>query len=212
MMLLRNMNGNYTETVPKPLNAVAMVMVIAGSLTTTGCRPNDTGSVESQERFENVENGTVYDRAVVDHGAARKVVLPRDAIVRRTAETGKVQLFMAKRLAFHGHPPEPMTLRGARKYMGCAVKIESDALVIATHGEWDSHKEGSADIRLVAIVSENMQLEQRAGLSGPDSAAMGRNRDFVLGHGQEGYWYASTSPAKGWTAVPDVPDPHRTAK
>jgi hypothetical protein len=119
---------------------------------------------------------------------------------------------MAKRLTFFGHPPEPVTLRGARKYMGCAVKNESDALVIATHGEWDSRKEGRADMRLVTIVPEDMQLEQRTELSGPDSAATGPDRGFGAGHDEDGCWYTPKTPANGWTAVPDVPDPDRTAK
>ena len=80
---------------------------------------------------ENVENGTAYDLAVVDLGNAKNVVLPDTAIVRRCGEPGKVQLFMAKILAFAGHPPEPMNIGTTRKNMGCAVRIEKDALMFA---------------------------------------------------------------------------------
>ena len=208
-MRLRPFLSSFPRTML--LHFVAMVLAIAGGLSSAGFGSNEAENSESPEFFKN-ENGTVYDRAVVDLGATRKVVLPRDAIVRRTAQTGKLQLFMAKRLSFNGFPPEPMTRRGVRKYMGCAVKNESGTLVVATHGEWHSHIEGLADMRLVAIVPKAVQCEHRTGLSGPDRVATERKRDFAGGHDQDGYWYTSASLAKGWTAVTDIPDPDRTAK
>jgi hypothetical protein len=72
------------------------------------------------------------DRAAVDLGKAKKVALPDTAAVRRAGEAGKVQLSMAKTLSFGGHPPRPMSTRGARKNMGCAVRVEGGALVVAT--------------------------------------------------------------------------------
>jgi hypothetical protein len=163
---------------------------------------------------DKVENGSAYDRAAVDLGTAKKVVLPHDAAVQRSAEAGKVQLFMKKTLGFGGHPPERMSIRTARKDMGCAVKAEENALVIATFGEWDSRVEGGARMRLVAVVPEGVELEQRKGLSGPDSAGREWHGQWLTkpkdAHG--GYWYGPASPADGWTAVPDVPDKERTAK
>jgi hypothetical protein len=161
-----------------------------------------------------VQNGSAYDRAGVELGAATKVVLPDNAQVRRTPEGGKVQLFMKKTLSFHGHPPESMSISGARKNMGCAVRTEGTALIVATFGEWDSHIEGGTFMRLVAIIPEGTEVEERPGLSGEKSA--GREwHGFYLTKpkdAQGGYWYGPASPAEGWAAVPDVPDPDRTAK
>jgi hypothetical protein len=190
-------------------SAKALVAMAIAFLAAVGCQANENGGIDAPVRFENVENGVVYDRAVIDHLAARRMVLPDNAIVRRGAEIGKIQLFMAKRVAFFGHPPEPVTLKGARKYMGCATKMENNALVVATWGEWNSHKEGNAGISLVAIIPESMECEQRTGLSGEESAARGQRQ--LPDAGDAGYWYAPLSPAEGWTALPDHPDPHRTA-
>jgi hypothetical protein len=145
-------------------------------------------SIEFSDRFGRVENGSAYDRASVEVGTAKKVVLPQGAIVRRTTELGEVQLFMKKTMQFFGDPDKPMSIRDARKKMGCAVKREGDALVIAAYGESDAHSEGGAHVRIVAIVPLNVEIEWRGGLSGP------------------------TNPAKEWTAVPDAPDPDLIAK
>jgi hypothetical protein len=163
---------------------------------------------------QKVENGSAYDRAAVDLGSAKKVVLPDDAEVRRSTQPGKVELFMKKTLAFGGHPPEPMSIRGARKNMGCAVKAEGSALMVATFGEWDSHIEGGAYMRVIAVVPEGVELEQRQRLSGEDSAGREWNGQYLTKpkDAKGGYWYGPASPADGWTAIPDVPDRDCTAQ
>jgi hypothetical protein len=115
------------------------MLVVAGSLWLTGSWPNLDPSIEVSERFGIVENGSAYDRAAVDLGGAKTIVLPHDAIVRRAGEPGRVQLFMKKTMAFAGHPPEPMSIQGTRKNMGCAVKAEAEELLVATFGEGLSH-------------------------------------------------------------------------
>ena len=144
---------------------------------------------------------------------AKKLALPDTATVRRAGEAGTVQLFMAKTLSFAGHPPGPMSTRGARKHMECAARVEGDALVVATYGEWDSRIEGGAHLKLVAVVPDGIEVEQRKGLSGPDSAGQERHGQDLTQRkdAREGYWYGPASPADGWTAVPAVPDPERRA-
>jgi hypothetical protein len=206
----------------------AVLVAVALGLSLAGCSAegdrgdlgvvlaDDPSVVLDQQRAPNpgVENGTAYDTAAVDPGAARTVVLPDTAAVQRTAEAGVVRLFMAKRLGFVGHPPEPISIRSGRKNMGCAVRVEGDALVIATFGEWDSHIEGGAGLRLVAVVPDGLGVGQREGLSGEKSAA--RERKGTYGtkppDAKGGYWYAPTTPADGWKAVADRPDPNRTAR
>lgn len=199
------------------LVALAVLLAVAGGLWMTGWWPNFDPSIVLSERSapsQKVENGSAYDRAAVDLGAAKKVVLPDDAVIRRSAEAGKVELFMKKTLAFGGHPPERMSIRDARKNMGCAVKAEEGALVIATFGEWDSHIEGGAYMRVIAVVPEGVELEQRKGLSGEDSAGREWHGQWLTKprDAKGGYWYGPASPADGWTAIPDVPDHDRTAQ
>jgi hypothetical protein len=144
-----------------------MILLVAGLLAfLNGCSAvNDSGDssvILDTERApsQKVENGIAYDRATLDLGGAKKVVLPAEAAVRRTGEAGKVQLLMAKRLSFGGHPSETMSIRQSRKEMGCAVRTEGAALVVAIHGEWDSGIEGGARVRLVAVVPEGVEVDQ----------------------------------------------------
>ena len=65
-----------------------------------------------------VENGTLYEVARADVHGAGKVVLPKDAIVRRTRAQEAVQLFMSKQLQFFGHPPGPINLHSAARVFG----------------------------------------------------------------------------------------------
>ncbi len=158
-----------------------------------------------------VENGTAFDLALVDPGDAKKVVLPDTATVRKSGEAGSMQLFLAKTLSFGGHPSEPITIDGARKNMGCALRSGVDALELATYGEWNT-KEGGAHLKLLVIVPEKIEVEQRKGLSGPQSAAQGQSQNLVKGKdGKDEYWYGPASPRTGWSAIPSVPDSERTA-
>jgi hypothetical protein len=152
---------------------------------------------ETDQIDPKVENGTAFDRAIIDLGSTKKVVLPREATIHRGGEAGKIQLFMAKTLAFAGHPPEPMSIHSQRKSMGCAVRTERNALVVAIHGEWDSGIEGGARAKLVAVVPNGVEVDRRAGLSKPLDAGRA--------------WNGLSLPAEGWPAVPDVPDLERSA-
>ena len=64
--------------------------------------------------------------------------------------------------------------------------------MVAIHGEWDSRIEGGARVKLVAVVPDGVEVEQRAGLSKPLDA--------------RGAWGGLSLPSEGWTAVPDPPD------
>jgi hypothetical protein len=133
-----------------------------------------------------VENGVVYDRASLDNRDSKKIVLPENTTVLRSGEPGKIQLYMAKTLSFGGHPSEPMTLNRLRKEMGCAVQEAEGAILISTYGEWDSHKEGGTQMKLVVNLPDQILTEQRKGLSG-------------------------SALKFGWTPIPSVPDPDRVA-
>ena len=185
-------------------------LAVAGVSCVCGWRPNFDPSIQISDRFGKVENGSAYDRVILDLGPRKKLVLPDNAVVRRAGEPGKGQLFMKKTLGFCGYPPKPMSIRDSRHNMGCAVKLEGDALVVATYGEWDC-VEGGAEMRLVAVVPEGVDVEQRKGLSGADSAGwigtyLTKPRDT------SGYWNGPASPADEWTALPGEPDPDRKAE
>jgi hypothetical protein len=159
-----------------------------------------------------IENGSAFDRARVDLKGYRKVAVPDDATVRRGERGQLLQILMDKCLDYMGHPTIPMSIRTMRKQMGCATREEGEALVVATFGEWDSHIEGGAAMRIIVIVPEGVEVEKREGLSGPTSAGadwQGQERESPKLRGMKGCWYRPASPADGWVAVPDAPDPDR---
>ncbi len=162
-------------------------------------------------QFENVENGSVFDKAAINIGEFKKVILPDNAKIDRMGEHGRIYIFMEKKQGFAGHPSHRMTLLGVRKNMGCVSKIEGDALLVATLGEWDSHIEGGATMKLMVIVPNNVEVEFRKGLSGEDSVGHRANRIV-----EEREFYEDDRtwkfPARGWTPIPDMPDPDRVAE
>lgn len=163
----------------------------------------------------NVNNGIAFDRGTLNPAGTKKIVLPENAIVRRSGQTTEVEVFLAKHLAFVGHPGKRLSVRDARREMGCAMKFEDGALTIATFGEWDSHVEGGASMKLVFVVPEAVVVETRAGLSGERSAAMQPHRGIVLTESTTApgrSWYGPTSREGSWAAIPTVPDPQRTAQ
>jgi hypothetical protein len=188
----------------RPLN-----LLVCAAVSLAGCEGEKPHVKVAAEPPALVENGTVYDRARIDAQGVVKVVFPKDAIVRHTHAPEAIQLFMAKQLQFFGHPPAPINLRSARAYLGCATRKDGQALLVATYGEWGS-KEGGARIRLLALVPEGIEIDQRDELSGPQSPA--NHGAEMSSAGPDGYWYGAKAPAKDWTALPSSPDPERTAK
>jgi hypothetical protein len=182
---------------------------VCATVSLAGCEGEKSQVKVSTQPSAAVENGTVFEQARVDVQGVSKVVLPKDAIVRRTHAPQSVQLFMAKQLQFFGHPPAPINLRSARAYLGCAFRKDHEALLVATYGEWGS-MEGGASMHLLALVPEGLPVEQRDNLSGAQSLA---NHGAELSSaGPDGYWYGARAPAKDWTAVPSSPDPEKNAE
>jgi hypothetical protein len=154
-----------------------------------GDRSLEPSDLWKANKGRTIENGSAFDKADLDVGEYRKVIVPDTAVVRVGGEGSMIRIFMKKRLAEHSYPGESMSIRTQRKKMGCSVKKEGDALIIATHGEYQD-PEGSADIRVVLVVPAGVQVEQRKGLAGKDRI--------------------NPTPAnEGWSAIPDVPDPDR---
>jgi hypothetical protein len=181
--------------------------------------PGGDNSIVLSEPFHTVhgltiENGSTFDQGSVDIRPYKKLIVPKDAEVRNAAAGAPLQVFMRKTLSFHGHPPEPMSVWTARKNMGCAVKAEGETLHLATFGEWDSRIEGGASMCLMLLVPEGVEVEKRSRMSGPDSVGREWNGQYLTKpkDAKGGYWYGPASPAEGWAAIPDVPDPKRVAE
>ena len=123
-----------------------------------------------------VENGIAFEKAKVQLKNFKKLVVPKDATIRAEGEPGTMLIYMAKTLAFVGQTPQPMSIRESRNFMGCATKSEAgtDAVIVATFGEWDSHIEGGAVMKLVLIVPKDIEVKRKTNLSGENSVAIDR--------------------------------------
>src|SRR5579872_742235 len=99
----------------------SMGVIACAALALAGCEGEKSQVKVPAEPPRLVENGTLYERAQVDSQGVTKVVVPKDAIVRRTHAPAAIQLFLAKQLQFFGHPPAPSNLQTARAYLGCAT-------------------------------------------------------------------------------------------
>jgi hypothetical protein len=143
----------------------------------------------------------------VDLDGITTIYVPEDAVRQNDAPVGEVQIFMEKHLAFIGDPPEAMSIRWARNYMGCASKRTDEYISIATYGEWRA-VQGEAKIRLLIKAPGDVRIVPCPGFSGENSQAhQGKSAEKV----KEGYWFGPASPGEGWESIPSVPDPHRTA-
>src|SRR5262249_21307570 len=154
-----------------------------------------------------VENGSAFDKAEVDMGNRKKLVVPTSFEVVRGGKGAKVQLLMKKTLAFHWRPPEPMSIRTARGYIACAVEHEGEAHGLASFGEWGS-KEGGAYIKVVAIVPEDLQVEAAEQSSREHDGDGNQNGGYLTKPKEvtDGYWYGAASPSDGWTRISNEPD------
>jgi hypothetical protein len=144
-----------------------------------------------------VANGTAYDCATLDIRSFAKVVLPKAARVSSDAPPGVAVVRMAKEVGFSGHPPKPITPEVARRNMGVAFRAgEGGVVEIATFGEWDSHIEGGAAIRV------HVSLPKDTAYDFSDLSARGHSPP----ENGPGYWYAAGAPDVGWTRIPSWTD------
>jgi hypothetical protein len=188
---------------------LSLRLLVCAAVTLAGCEGEKPQVKVQAEPPKLVENGTVYEHARVDVHGVSKVILPKDAIVRRAHGPEAIQIFMAKQLQFFGHPPAPINLQSAHTYLGCAIRKEGNTVTVATYGEWGS-MEGGARIHLLALVPEGLPVELRGNLSGQQGIA--NQGAEPPGAGPDGYWYGARTPAKEWRALPSRPDPEKTAQ
>ena len=145
-----------------------------------------------------IKNGWAYDKATLDLHDCTALVAPVGALVKTERSLGCIEIYMEKsyfNYAWASAQGQEESPRTARSRVGCACRIDSEKLVIATYGEW-AHKEGSLKMNLLLKVPEGMKIEHGPNLSGEKSAALGE-----LGSARE-----------DWTVIPFQPDPKLTAR
>jgi len=165
-----------------------------------------------------VVNGFSYEKAALQLPPNKLLVIPQEALVEKKKQGDKVEIYLEKRLNFHGHPPSPMHIRDAREYMGIASREEKDAVFIATFGEWDSRIEGGAFIRMFVCVPDKVELKKAKRLSGEESKAYFDEDSAWMKlmdspQFKKCYWYGAITPKEGWHRIVTQPDiEHRVRK
>lgn len=164
-----------------------------------------------------VVNGCSYEKATIHLSPQQTLVIPKEALVERTEQGDKIEIYLEKELFFLGHPPYPMHIRDAREYMGIVTREENNAMIIATYGEWDSHIEGGSSIRLLMRVPDSIKSEKKKQLSGENSLAhydddpnwmkLIDSPEF-----KKCYWYGPIKPKEGWEKIETQPDKKHRAK
>jgi len=163
----------------------------------------DSTIILRSERASMVQNGAAYDVATIEiSDAITNIILPKSAKIIEGGKEEKLSIRIKRVIGFMGHPPDEVSPRIARKYMGCAYKFEGNELVLATYGEWSSI-EGGAYIELEIELPKKLKLEKREDLSGYNSIAAGYSR---RPKNMEGHWYGSNKPKEGWIKIDSYPD------
>lgn len=152
-----------------------------------------------------VTNGTAFDRATIDMGECRWIVVPTKTEVEFSEEPGRATLFMKKEMGFMGHPSERMTIDEERRQMGCAYRKHEGKVFVGKFGEFDSGIEGGKFISLKIRVPEGTVIERTDDLELPGSSGA---RSSPLRLHQEGkdVWCMVKDSSDRWTPVVGEPD------
>jgi hypothetical protein len=204
------------------LRASGVVFVIAVLPLGCGSNPSEPSSAEADPSivFDApwrslhgivVENGTAFDRAGVDIAPYKKISVPHGSVGRSRPNGTLVVIYVQKHLGYHGHPPEPMSIREHRKKMGCSVKAEEDLLVFAPFGDWRTI-EGGAIVQISFNVPEGTEVVERPSepkIEAPDP--WGESSLKPLDKRIEGRTACWEGPKRGegWRAIPTVPAPDK---
>ena len=153
----------------------------------------------------NVVNGSAFDCGAIELEQITTLIVPSEAVVRRTDRTRVVVVRARKNLNFAGHTGgRPINPGTARENMGSAWKRTGRTVRIGTYGEFNTHIEGGAWIDLHLEVPRGLKVDRSADLSGPWSEAGALEYSERLAHGK---WHAPTTPRMNWHAFDEVPDP-----
>jgi hypothetical protein len=190
-----------------PGPAAASVNTVTGEVCLSSTKGEGIRYAESSAS-DKVMNGSAYDCSALRIKGISKIVVPSDAEVESGLAENVIVIRMRKSLAFMGHPPKMVTPYVARWNMGCAWKVDGETLLLGTYGEWDSHIEGGASMRLAITAPPGLPVEKREGLSGESSSA---DPPASVTEDDQWYWYGPVAPGAGWEKIESSPDPASAA-
>ena len=131
-----------------------------------------------------VTNGTAFDRATIDMGECRWIMVPSKTEVEFAEEPGRLTLMMKKEMSIMGHPPKRITIDEVRQKIGCAYRKHDGKILVGKFGEFDSGGEGGEFVSLKVRVPRGTVIERNDDLELPScSGARTSPRSSSRGQG-----------------------------
>jgi hypothetical protein len=152
-----------------------------------------------------VANGTAFDRATIDMGDCRWILVPSKTEVEFSAEPARLTLLMKKEMGFMGRPPERVTIDEVRRKMGCAYRKRDGKILVGKFGEFDSGGDGGKFVSLKVRAPEGTVIERSDEFELP-SGAGARTSPLALHQEGKDLWCSIEGSSERWTPVFGDPD------
>lgn len=152
-----------------------------------------------------VTNGTAFDRATIDMGECRWIMVPSKTEVEFAEEPGRLTLMMKKEMSIMGHPPKRITIDEVRQKIGCAYRKHDGKILVGKFGEFDSGGEGGEFVSLKVRVPRGTVIERNDDLELP-SCSGARTSPLVLHQEGKDLWCSVEGSSERWTPVIGEPD------
>jgi hypothetical protein len=141
-------------------SSLAGFAILAVAMAASCSRNPRTAILYGDSADYRVTNGTAFDRATIDIGDCRAVVVSSKTKVEFSEKPGKLTLLMEKKMGFFGHPPKSTSIDDIRTKMGCAYRKKDGKIQIGKFGEFDTGGEGGKVITLNVRVSAGTAIER----------------------------------------------------
>ena len=152
-----------------------------------------------------VTNGTAFDRATIDMGECRWIMVPSKTEVEFAEEPGRLTVMMKKEMSIMGHPPKRITIDEVRQKIGCAYRKHDGKILVGKFGEFDSGGEGGEFVSLKVRVPRGTVIERNDDLELP-SCSGARTSPLVLHQEGKDLWCSVEGSSERWTPVIGEPD------
>jgi len=153
-----------------------------------------------------VENGDAYDRAILDAGDYKELIIPEGtATPIRSEESGKITLKMKKSLFTGMWPGKSMSIRQLRNTMGCAVKVENKKIVLGTYGHRINFYHGGSWMTIIIEIPKGIEINRSAENGSKNGSPLDPQQSLTRREdNNQGPWRLPEA-ADGWCRIPAVP-------
>jgi hypothetical protein len=141
-------------------SSLAGFAILVVAMAASCSRNPRTAILYGESADSRVTNGTAFDRATIDIGGCRSVVVSSDTKVEFSEKPDRLTVLMEKQMGFFGHPPKSTSIDEMRTKMGCAYRKKDGKLPIGKFGEFDTGSEGGKSVSLTVCVPAGTVIER----------------------------------------------------